>query len=203
MRLTICLFVLSLSCRAAAADKPADDLETVRAAAAETRKIAAVDPVIKDASSPPVLAYLAEQKRRRLLGVTSLQQRIDQFQADKSKESLLPVLKEQLAELQSKPPEQVSFDSAYGYQPTTGLVGYSKKVRLIENTSDGKSVILVENVALVLEGLGTSKYASGKFFAVSKAILVGAPGEDTTYQGTKKKTYAATLVDLETILSAK
>lgn len=36
---------------------------------------------------------------------------------------------------ETKPPEQVSFDAAYGYQPTTGLVGYSKQVGFLEHTA--------------------------------------------------------------------
>ena len=159
-----------------AAEKPLDELERVRIAAAEARKAAAADPTIHDAGSPPVKAYLAEQRRRRLLRLTGLRQRLGECQGDPSRQDLVPILKQQLAELESKPPEQVSFDSAYGYPPTTGLVGYSKKVRLLENHRDGKSVILVDNAALVLEGLGTSQYASGKFFGIEKAILIGVPG---------------------------
>ena len=58
---------------------------------------------------------------------------------------------------------------------STGLVGYSEEVPFIENTSDGKSVILVDNAVLVIAGLGTSQYASGKFFDIEKAILIGCP----------------------------
>src|SRR5262249_16950309 len=89
-----------------------------------------------------------------------------------------------------------------GYQPATGLVGYSKKVRLIENTSGGRSVIVVDNTALEMEGLGTSQYASGKFFNVEKAILIGAQGPDQLFQGTMKKSYTATRVDLEAVLKS-
>src|SRR4029078_10475598 len=128
--------------------------------------------------------------------------RIEQYSGDKSREDLIPILKEQLADLEQKPLDQVSFGAAYGYQPAPGLVGYSRKVRLIENTSDGKSVILVENTALVIEGLKTSQYPSGKFFNVEKAILIGVQGSDQLFQGAKKQSYAATLVDLETVLKA-
>jgi hypothetical protein len=174
-------------------DKAVDDLEEVRAAAA-------ADPEITGAQSPPVKAYLAEQRRRRALRVTGLQKRIDECQGDASKQPLVDVLKQQLADLETRPLEQVSFDSAYGYSPATGLVGYSKKVRLLENAADGTSVILVDNVALRIEGLGTSEYPSGKFFRVDKAILIGDPRPEVTFQGSNRKSFAATLVDLESLL---
>jgi hypothetical protein len=109
-------------------------------------------------------------------------------------------LKQQLAELERKPPEQVAFDAAYKYAPATGLVGYSKKVRLLENTADGKSIVLVDNAVLVLEGLGTGDYASGKFFGIEQAILVGAPRPDYLFRGQPKKCYDAQVVDLEALL---
>lgn len=196
------ILVLVSCCPVFAQEKPLSELERLQIEAAEARKTAAVDPTIKDAKSPPVLAYLAEQKRRRLTSISGLRQRIEQFQGDKSKESLIPVLKEQLADLQQKPLEQVSFDSAYGYQPTTGLVGYSKKVRLLENTSDGKSVIQVDNIALLLDGLETSKYASGKFLSINKAILIGPLAPEQTVLGAKRIVYTATLVDLDALLKA-
>jgi hypothetical protein len=174
-----------------AEEKPLNELERVRIAAAEAREAAAADPTITDADSPPVKAYLSEQRRRRFLRLAGLRQRLEECQGDPSRQ-----------DLESKPPEQVSFDSAYGYPPTTGLVGYTKKVRLLENTRDGKSVILVDNAALVLAGLGTGQYASGKFLGIEKAILIGARGPDYTFQGTEKKSYAATLVDLESLLQA-
>jgi hypothetical protein len=136
------------------------------------------------------------------LRLAGLQQRLDEYQRDSSKQDLIPVLKQQLADLETKPPEQVSFDAAYGYQPTTGLVGYSKKVRFLEHTADGKSVILVENAALAIDGLGTSGYASGKFFGVEKAFLIGDPRPDYPFQGSNRKSYSATLVDLEALLKA-
>ncbi len=200
MRLMTWMIVLTLCSHAIAQEKSVGELEKLQADSVEARKAAAADPTIKSLESKPVVAYLIEQKRRRLTSLAGLQQRIEKLQADKSQENLLPVLKEQLTELERKPLDQVSFDSAYGYPPTTGLVGYSKKVRLIENTSDSKSVILVDNTALVIEGLGTSQYPSGKFFNVEKAILIGAQGEDRPFQGTMKKSYAATLVDLEAVL---
>lgn len=178
----------------------ASELEKLRSAADEARKAAAADPAIKDASSPPVKAYLIEQKRRRLATMESLRERIEQFKSDPAKENLVPVLKQQLADLESKPLEKVSFDAAYGYSPTTGLVGYTKKVRLLQNTSDGKSMIAVDNVAVIIAGLGTSQYASGKFFAVDKAILVGEKGPDQTVNNITRPVFAASLVDLEAVL---
>ncbi|MBC7818964.1 MAG: isochorismatase family protein [Planctomycetaceae bacterium] len=203
MRLIAWLIVLAACCPVLADEKSVGELEKLQTDAVEARKAAAADPTIKNVESKPVLAYLIEQKRRRLSSIAGLRQRIEKHQADKSGENLLPVLKEQLAELERKPLEQVSFDSAYGYPPTTGLVGYSKKVRLIENNSDSKSVILVDGTALVIEGLGTSQYPSGKFFNVEKAILIGVQGPDQLFQGTMKKSYAATLVDLEAVLKAE
>jgi iduronate 2-sulfatase len=200
MRWVIWLLVAAACASLAAQEKPNSELERVKAAAAETRKAAAAEPTIKDANSPPVKAYLAEQQRRRLMRLAGLRQRIDQYQGDPSKQNLVPTLKQQLADLESKPPEQVSFDSAYGYEPTTGLVGYSKKVRFLENAADGKAVILAENAALAIEGLGTSGYASGKFFGVEKAFLIGAPRPDYSFQGSNRKSYSATLVDLEPLL---
>jgi hypothetical protein len=167
---------------------------------AEARKAAAVDPTVKDTESPSVRAYLAEQKRRRLLSVSILQQRIEQAQGDVTKETLLPIWREQLATLITKPLDEVSFDSAYDYKPTTGLLGYSRKVRLLENTSDGKSIIQVDNIALLIEGLGTSKYASGKFFSIDQAILIGREAPEQTVKGVKRIVYFASLVDLDSLL---
>ncbi|MDB5341042.1 MAG: hypothetical protein JWN70_6661 [Planctomycetaceae bacterium] len=200
MRLIAWLVVLVSCCPALAQEKPVSELDKLQADAVVARQAAAADPTIKNAASKPVVAYLIEQKRRRLASIAGLRKRIEQYLGDKSQEQLVPVLKDQLAGLERKPLEQVSYDAAYGYQPTTGLVGYSKKVRLIENTSDGKSVILVDNTALVIAGLGTSQYASGKFFNVEKAILIGAAGPDQLFQGNNKKSFAATLVDLEAVL---
>ena len=200
MRLIAWVMVLIVCSPAIAQDKSVSELEKLQSDAVEARKAAAADPTIKSAESKPVVAYLIEQKRRRLQSIAGLRQRIEKLQAEKSGENLLPVLKEQLAELERKPLEQVSFDSAYGYPPTTGLVGYSKKVRLIENNKEGKSVILVDGTALVIDRLGTSQYPSGKFFNVEKAFLVGAQGPDQLFQGAMKKSYAATLVDLEAVL---
>lgn len=129
-----------------------------------------------DAASLPAKQRHAQLsfQGRRLLSLSSFRQRIDQAQGDKSKETLLPIWKEQLAALESKPLDEVSFDSAYDYKPATGLLGYSRKVRLLENAAEGKSIIQVDHIALLIEGLGTSKYASGKFFSIDKAILIGA-----------------------------
>ena len=202
MRRIIWLLLAAVCIPAAAQEKPSGEQERLKAAAAEARNAAAADPTIKDAHSPPVKAYLIEQQRRRLVRLAGLQQRIDQYQGDAAKQNLIPVLKQQLTEFEGKPPEQVSFDSAYGYEPVTGLVGYSKKVRFLENRPDGKAVILVENAALVLDGLGTGGYASGKFFGIEKAFLIGAPEPDYTFQGSQRKSYSATLVDLESLLEA-
>jgi nicotinamidase-related amidase len=114
----------------------------------------------------------------------------------------VPILKQQLADLEAKPPEEVGFDSAYGYSPATGLLGYSRKVRFLEQTSDGESIILVDNAALVVPGLDTGGYASGKFFSVEQAFLIGTPREDYTFQGRPRKSYFATLVDLNAVLQA-
>ena len=108
--------------------------------------------------------------------------------------------KEQLAELESKPLEEVSYDTDYGYQPTTGLVGYSRKIRFLENTKDGKSVIQVADIALVVEGIDTSKYSTNKFLTLNKAILIGPLAPEQTVLGTKRTVYLATLLDLEAVL---
>src|SRR4051812_1749263 len=195
------LLAVSIFCSMVLAqEKSTAESEKLQAEIAETRKAAATNPMVKDASSPPVLAYLAEQKRRRLLSLASLRQRIEKAQGDASKQSLLPIWKEQLASLESKPLEEVSFDSAYDYKPITGLLGYSRKVRLLENTADGKAIIQVDNIALLIEGLGTSKYASGKFFSIDKAILIGPEVPEQTVNGVKRVIYFASLVDLDTVL---
>jgi hypothetical protein len=204
MRLTTWLVVL-VSCGSVFAQdqtrgEPVSELEKAKKEATETRKAAAADPTIKDAKSPPVLAYLAEQKRRRILGITTLRQRIEKLQGDKTKENLIPVLKEQLAELESKPPEEVSYDADYGYQPTTGLVGYSRKIRFLENTKEGKSIIQVADIALVVEGLETSKFSTNKFMTLDKAILIGPLAPDQTVLGMKRTLYLATLLNLEAVL---
>jgi hypothetical protein len=202
MRQMVLLVAVALCCPVFAQEKPTRELERLQSEAIEARKAAGADPTIKDAESPPVRAYLVEQKRRRLTSVSSLRQRLEQFQSDKTKENLLPILKEQLAGLESKPLEEVSFDSAYDYKPTTGLLGYSRKVRLLENTGDGKSIIQVENIALLIEGLETSKYASGKFLSVNKAILIGPEAPEQTVNGVKRVVYFATLIDLDSLLKA-
>src|SRR5579872_2238237 len=147
MRLITVLAVLSLIHPVFAQEKPATELDRMRLEAAEARTAAAADPTIKNAKSHPVRAYLAEQKRRRLTSIASLRERIEKYQADAINADLIPVLKEQLADLEKKPLELVHYDSAYGYQPATGLVGYSKKVRLLQNTADGESIIQVDNIA--------------------------------------------------------
>jgi uncharacterized sulfatase len=200
MRQVVWLLVAAACAAAAAQDATSDELERAKAAAAEARKAAAADPLVKDVHSPPVRAYLAEQLRRRLLRLAGLRLRIDQAQRDPARQSLLPVLKQQLADIEARPLEQVSFDSAYGYAPATGLIGYSKKVRFLEHLEEGKSLILVENTALAIEGLETGGYASGKFFGVEQAILIGAPRPDYMFQGTNRKSFSATLVDLESLL---
>ena len=58
-----------------AQEKSAGEVEKLQAEIAEARKAAAANPIVKDAMSPPVLAYLAQQKRRRLLILASLRQR--------------------------------------------------------------------------------------------------------------------------------
>ena len=201
MRL-ILLSILLFAATPLLAQSATDAVDDARKKATELRKAAAADPNVRDVTSPPVQAYLAEQKLRRLNSLARLRQRIAQVTADATMSDLLPVLKTQLAELEAKPLDQVSFDSAYGYSPSTGLLGYSKRVRLIENLSDDQSVILVDNVALVMTGLGTSKYASGKFFGLDQAILVGAQGEDYTFQGTARKRFAAKLIDLEALVKS-
>lgn len=201
MQRAICLVIAAACGAAAAEDKAPEGLEQIRAAAGAAREAAASNPQIAGVQSPPVQAYLAEQRLRRAVRVSGLRQRIGEYQGDAARQPLAAVLQQQLTELEGKPLEQVSFDAAYGYQPATGLVGYSKKVRLLENTADGKSVILVENVALTIEGLGTSSYRSGKFFGIEKAILIGAPGPEVMFQGSNKKSYAATLVNLESLLA--
>lgn len=194
-------FVAAACCSLVVAEeKPADELERATLAATEARKAAAADPTVSNAASPPVRAYLAEQQRRQAVRLAGLRRRLDDYQRDPSKQDLVPVLKQQLTELQGKPPEPVSFDAAYEYSPTTGLVGYSRKVRFLENSGDGKSIILVDNAALIVEGLGTSGYASGKFFGVDKAFLIGDPRPDYTFQGSPRKSYSATLVDLDAVL---
>ncbi len=199
-RLIAALILIVFGNATFAGDKHSADLEKIQSASAEARKAAAGDPTIKNAASAPVRLYLVEQQRRRLTSLAGLRQRIEQYQSDETKKSLVPVLKEQLAELEAKPLEPVNFDSAYGYGPTTGLVGYSKRVRLLENTADGKSIIQVDGIALLVEGLGTSQYASGKFLYVDKAILIGPLAPITSVQGMERTVYNASLVDLEAVL---
>lgn len=152
---------------------------------------------------PSVQAYLDEQQRRHRVRLEGLRMRIAAMDKDPTQASLVPVLKQQLADLESKSQEQVGFDAAYEYSPTTGRVGYSKKVRLLENAADGKSIILVDNAVLVVEGLGTEAYASGKFFGIEQALLVGAQRSDYVFRGQAKKCYDAQVVDLEAALKEK
>jgi hypothetical protein len=69
------------------------------------------------------------------------------------------------------------------------LVGIPRGA-LIENVGDNKSVILVDNT-IGDRRLGASQYASGKFFNIEKAILIGAEVPQL-FQGTKKKSYGGT-----------
>lgn len=178
----------------------AASLASTTAAATTKAPKAAASTAIRDARSPAIKAYLTEQQRRRDLRLATVRKQLDEVQRDPAKQTLVPVLKQQLADLEAKPLEDVGFDSSYGYSPKTGLIGYSKKVRLLENTPDGKSIILVDNAALVLEGLGTSQYAAGKFLAVPQALLIGEQGEDYVFRNSPKKRYQATLIDLEAML---
>lgn len=200
MRIVIALLIVSWSLTVVGADPPADELQQLRAAAEATRKLAAADATVVSVESLPVKAYLAEQQLRRAARVAGLQQRIKEYEQDVTKQALLLVLRKQLAELNNTPLEQVSFDSAYGYSPTTGMLGYSKRVRLLENLPEGKSVIMVDNRALILSGLGTSEYASGKFLGIEQAILVGGKQPAYTYRGDPKPCFEAKLVDLEKLL---
>ncbi len=186
-----------------AADAPDPEVQKAQEAATATRQAAATSPTVTDANSAPVKAYLAEQQLRRISRLSGLRQRIAAAKENVSRDSLLPVLEGQLKDLESRPAETVSFDAAYRYSPSTGLLGYSKKVRFLENRPGGKAVILVDGTALELEGLGTSSYASGKFFGVDKAILVGEKGADFMFQGTPRKLFAAKLVDLDGVLNKK
>lgn len=171
--------------------------------AAAPRTSAALSDVKLDADSPAVQAYLAEQERRRNQRLDTLRTRLAEYRRDPAKASIVPVLAEQLAEWEHKPPEQVSFDGAYDYAPTTGRIGYSKKVRFLENAPDGKSILLVDNVVLAISGLGTGDYAHGKFFGIDWAILVGKQGPDYLFRGSPKKRFDAELVDLESVLRVK
>jgi squalene-hopene/tetraprenyl-beta-curcumene cyclase len=150
--------------------------------------------------SPAVAAYQAEQKRRRGLHLSGLRTRLAEYERDPAKANLVPVLKQQLTDLETKPPEDVGFDSAYDYGLATGRLGYSKKVRFLENTPDGRSVLLIDSGVLVIGGLSTGDYHHGKFFGIPHAILVGKPREDFVFRGSPKKTYDAELVDLPAIL---
>jgi hypothetical protein len=200
MRQLILLIVAAACCAALAHKTWGDELEQATALAAETRREAAANPQVASAASPPVKAYLAEQQRRLLLRLAGITKRIAEYERDTSKQNLVPILRQQLADLEKRPPEPVSFDAAYGYAPATGLVGYSRKVRFLENASDGKSIILVESAALVVDGLGTEGYASGKFFSVEKAFLIGAQRDDYTFQVSPRKSYSATLIDRDAVL---
>jgi hypothetical protein len=77
---------------------------------------------------------------------------------------------------------------------------HSVVVRFLGNTADGKSLILVENAVLAVEGLGASGYANGKFFGVDKAFLIGAPRPDYLFQETNRKSFSARLVDLDALI---
>lgn len=150
--------------------------------------------------SPPVKAYVAEQARRREARLLALRKRLAEDELDPAKESLVAVLKRQLADFERMPPEEVPFDASYKYSPATGTVGYSRKVRLVENLADGKSVILVDNAALVVSGLNTGAWSSGKFFGIDSAILVGEQRPDYLFRNSPKKCFEAVLVDLNAVL---
>lgn len=181
----------------AACGEKLDARDSLVVASAGGKRSSAAPVTTLAADDPAVIAYFAEQKRRRDLRLETLRTRIAMVEKDPLQASIAPVLKQQLADAEKEPPEDVSFDSAYGYAPTTGRIGYSKKVRFLENTADGKSIILVDNATLVIAGLGTADYSHGKFFGIPQAILVGAAREDYVFRSQPKKCYDAKLVDLE------
>src|SRR5262245_53823247 len=93
--LIACLVVFAVCGPATAQEKPVGELEKLQSAATAARQAAATDPTIKNAQSPPVVAYQIEQKRRRLNSTQSLRQRIEQYAGDKKREDLIPILKQQ------------------------------------------------------------------------------------------------------------
>jgi squalene-hopene/tetraprenyl-beta-curcumene cyclase len=150
--------------------------------------------------APAVAAYLAEQNRRRELHLTGLRTRLAENERDPAKAGLVPVLKQQLADLEKKPAEDVGFDAAYGYGLASGRLGFSKKVRFLENLPDGRAVLLIDSGVLIVGGLSTADYQHGKFFGIPHAIFVGKPREDYVFRGKPKKTFDAELVDLSELL---
>jgi squalene-hopene/tetraprenyl-beta-curcumene cyclase len=164
-----------------------------RAAAGQTHGLTLESPTVKD--------YLAERSRRRELRLSALRKRIAEDSRDPEKKSLVAVMVEQLAELEKKPAEEMPFDASYQYAPQSNRLGFSKKVRLVENYPDGKSVILVDNAALVVAGLDTAAWSSGKFFGIESAILVVAPRPDYVFRNVPKKCFDAVLVDLGAVLN--
>lgn|GEM_PF-193411 len=157
--------------------------------------VAKLDPAL-----PAVAAYVAEQKRRRELHVAGLRTRLTEYERDSAKANLVPVLRQQLADLEKKPSEDVGFDGAYDYGLTSGRLGYSKKVRFLENMPDGRAVLLIDSGVLVIGGLSTGDYTHGKFFGIPQAILVGKQREDYVFRGSPKKAYDAELVELPAAL---
>ena len=85
-------------------------------------------------------------------------------------------------------------------EPPLVTIRHSMESSRPGDTSDGKSIILVDNAALVLQGLGTGDYASGKFFGIENAILIGSQRPDYLFRGQPKKSYDAQVVDLEALL---
>jgi len=154
-----------------------------------------------DGLAPAVAAYRAEQRRRRELHLSGLRTRLAGYERDPAKADLVPVLKQQLADLEKKPSEDVGFDAAYDYGLASGRLGYSKKVRFLENLPDGRAVLLIDSGVLVVGGLPTAGYHHGKFFGIPHAILVGPPREDYVFRGSPKKAFDAQLVDLPAILT--
>jgi len=150
--------------------------------------------------SEPVKGYLAEQRRRREARLAALRKRIEEDSGEPANQGLVAVLREQLAELERKPADDVGFDPSYKYSPATGRLGYSKKVRLVDNTADGKSVLLIDNTTVVIGGLDTKAWSSGKFFGIESAILVGAARPDFIFRNSPKKCFDAELVDLRAVL---
>lgn len=188
------------------------ELSATEVAAAGNEESAASNVVVRKAmpgatggltrDSDAVKAYLAEQQRRRDTRLAALRKRIDDDSRDPEKKGLVGVFTEQLADLERKPAEDVGFDPSYKYIPETGRLGYAKKVRLVDNTADGRSVLLIDNTTVVIGGLETKGWPSGKFFGIESAILVGAPRPDFVFRNQPKKCFDAGLVDLKAVLGA-
>lgn len=167
------------------------EYERYRLNAVRARTEAAKDPTVKDKDSAPVRAYRAEQVRRYNVHKSMLLQKLK----DPKSRFLAPIFQQDLQDLESRNPQQVTFERKYNYTPATGLIGYPRNVRLIRTVDREHAIVNVEGVILLLSGFDTSRLNPAE--SVNTGPLLIGPRDPET------RTLTASSVDLEELIGVQ